>query len=100
MQSLKAETHSLQLKQAQNKVHLTTGKFLRHTSVCDLHVAFVVPYVYDYVKNDAGNKQKSLKIMKMKMFAILGKARTDMKNIGGLNLAAITCSSLQVYRLP
>jgi hypothetical protein len=26
-----------------------------------MHVAFQIPYVYDYIKNNAGNKQKSSK---------------------------------------
>jgi hypothetical protein len=37
----------------------------------------------------AVNKQKSSKIMKMRMFATLDKAKPDTENIRGLNLAAV-----------
>jgi hypothetical protein len=44
-------------------------------------MAFKSPYVYDYIKNYAGNRQKSYKIMIMKMFGILDKAKPDIQNI-------------------
>jgi hypothetical protein len=66
-------------KRLQNKVLCTIGNFPRRTPVRDLHVAFRLPYVYDY----AGNKQKSYKIMKMKMFATLDKENRDTGNIRG-----------------
>jgi hypothetical protein len=47
----------------------------------------------------AGNKQKSYKIMKMKMFATLDKANLDTRNIRGLNLAAVKHTTVQVTRL-
>jgi hypothetical protein len=46
-----------------------------------MHEAFQIPYVYDYITNHAGNKQKSSKIMKMKMFATLDKTKPDTANI-------------------
>jgi hypothetical protein len=63
-------------------------------------MAFKIPYVYDYIKNYAGNKQKSYKIMIMKMFAILYKAKPDIESIRGLNLAAVMHTTVQVTRLP
>jgi hypothetical protein len=39
------------------------------------------------------------KIMKMKMFVILDRARPDTENIRGLNLAAVMCTTVQVSRL-
>jgi hypothetical protein len=38
--------------------------------------------------------------MKMKMFATLDKARPDIENIRGLNLAAVICTTVQASRLP
>jgi hypothetical protein len=59
-----------------------------------------MPYVYDSITNHADNKQKSSKIMKMKMFATLGKAKPDTDNIRGLNLAAVMCMYILTdYRL-
>jgi hypothetical protein len=44
------------------------------------------------------NKNKSSKIMKMKMFATLDKARPHTENIRGSNLAAVTCMTVQVSK--
>jgi hypothetical protein len=38
--------------------------------------------------------------MKMKLFAIFGKAKPDTENTRGTNLVAITCMSIQVSKLP
>jgi hypothetical protein len=43
-------------------------------------------------------KHTSSKIMKMKMFATLDKAKPDT-NIRGLNLAAVMCMTVQVTGL-
>jgi hypothetical protein len=40
------------------------------------------------------------KIMKMKMFATLDKAKPHTENIRGFNLAVDTCTIVQVSRLP
>jgi hypothetical protein len=37
----------------------TIGNFPRHTPVRDLRMAFKLPYIYDYITKQAGNKQKS-----------------------------------------
>jgi hypothetical protein len=39
------------------------------------------------------------KIMIMKMFVTLDKAKLDTENIRGLNLAAVMCMTVQVSRL-
>jgi hypothetical protein len=44
-----AEIHLLKLQRLQNRVLRTIGNFQRHTSVCDMHVTFQIPYVYDYI---------------------------------------------------
>jgi hypothetical protein len=46
-----AEGHPLKLQRLQNKVLRTIGNFPRCTSVRDLHKAFHIPYVYDYITN-------------------------------------------------
>jgi hypothetical protein len=43
------ETHLLKLQLLQNRVLRTIGNFPRNTPVRELHVAFQVPYVYDYI---------------------------------------------------
>jgi hypothetical protein len=44
-----AESHLLKLQRLQNKVLRTTSSFPRRTSVRDMHAAFQIPYVYDYI---------------------------------------------------
>jgi hypothetical protein len=39
----------LKLQRLQNQVLRTIGNFPRRTSVRDLHVAFQIPYVYDFI---------------------------------------------------
>jgi hypothetical protein len=44
-----ADTHLLKLQCLQNKVLRTTGKFPKCIPVRELHMAFRVPYTYDYI---------------------------------------------------
>jgi hypothetical protein len=44
-----AETHLLKLQSLQNRVLRTIGNFQKKTTIRDMHVAFQVPYVYDYI---------------------------------------------------
>jgi hypothetical protein len=43
-----AETYLLKLQRLQNKVLRTIGYLPRCTLVCDMHVAFQIPYDYGY----------------------------------------------------
>jgi hypothetical protein len=44
-----ADTHLIKLQRLQNRVLRTIGNFSRRTPVRDLHVAFKIPHVYDYI---------------------------------------------------
>jgi hypothetical protein len=44
-----ANTHLLKLQRLQNKVLRIIGNFPRRTPVRELHKAFNIPYIYDYV---------------------------------------------------
>jgi hypothetical protein len=44
-----AESHLLKLQRLQNKVLRTIGNFPKRTSIRDIHKAFHMPYVYDYI---------------------------------------------------
>jgi hypothetical protein len=39
----------MKLQRLQNKVHRTIENFPRRTPVRDIHIAFQIPYVYDYI---------------------------------------------------
>jgi hypothetical protein len=47
--------------------------------------------------NYAGNKQKSFKIMKMKMFAMSDKPKPDTENIKGLIIGAVQVTRLLLW---
>jgi hypothetical protein len=44
-----AHSHLIKLQRLQNKVLRTTGNFPRRTPVREMHMAFHLPYVYDYM---------------------------------------------------
>jgi hypothetical protein len=44
-----ADTHLTKLQRLQNKVFRTIGNYPRHTTVRDLHMAFQIPFVYNYI---------------------------------------------------
>jgi hypothetical protein len=44
-----ADTHLMKLQRLQNRVLRSTGKHDKPTPVWDLHLAFKIPYVYDYI---------------------------------------------------
>jgi hypothetical protein len=44
-----ADTHLIKLQHLQNKVLRTIGNFPRHTPVREMHMAFHLPYVFDYM---------------------------------------------------
>jgi hypothetical protein len=46
---LVADIYLSKLQHMQNKALHTTGNFPRCTLVCDLHTAFNLPYVYNYI---------------------------------------------------
>jgi hypothetical protein len=70
-----AASHLLKLQRLQNKILRTTGNFPRHTPVRDLHMAFKLQYLHDYITKLC--KQKSYKTTKMQMFTTLDKAKPD-----------------------
>jgi hypothetical protein len=99
---LAADTHLLKLQLMQNKVLRTVGNFPRCTPVRDLHTAFNLPYVYDYtsITKLCRQQAKSYKIMRMNMFEVWDKAKPDIENIRGLNLAVVKLTTVQVTKLP
>jgi hypothetical protein len=84
-----ADTHLLKLQRLQNKVLRTTGNFPRRTPVLDLHMAFTLPYIYDYITKLCKQQAEVIQNHENEMFATLDKANPDTGNIRGLNLAAV-----------
>jgi hypothetical protein len=47
--SFAVDTHLMKLQRLQNRVLRAISNLDRRTSVRDLHLAFKIPYVYDYI---------------------------------------------------
>jgi hypothetical protein len=84
------------MQRLQTNILIIIGNFPKGVCVRDMHVAFHIPYVCADALNYAGNRQKPFIIMKMKMFAVLDKAKRDTESIRDLNLEAVTCKTIQV----
>jgi hypothetical protein len=67
-----AEIHLLKLQLLQNKVLRTIGNFPRRKSFRDMHVAFHVPHVYDYMT----------KVCRRQAEIIYNHANENVHNIG------------------
>jgi hypothetical protein len=91
-----ADSHLVKLQRLQNKVLRTIGNFSRRTAVRDLHMAFKIPYVYDYIT----------KLCRQQAEVIQNHDNENVRNIGqgearqrGLNLAAVKHTSVQATGL-
>jgi hypothetical protein len=57
---LAADTHLMKLQRLQNKVLRTIGNFPRRTPVRELHKAFSIPYIYDYITKLSRQQAKGI----------------------------------------
>jgi hypothetical protein len=67
-----ADTHLLKLQCLQNKVLRTIGNFPRRTPVHELHTAFNIPYVYDFIT----------KLCRQQAEVMLNHHNENVRNIG------------------
>jgi hypothetical protein len=67
-----SDTHLIKLQRLQNKVLHTIANFPRGTSVRDMHLAFHLPYVYDYMT----------KLCRQQEEVILNHDNENVRNIG------------------
>jgi hypothetical protein len=70
-----AESHLLKLQRLQNKVLCTIRNFPRRTSVRDMHVAFQIPYVYDYITKSCRQQSEVIQNHENENVHTLDKAR-------------------------
>jgi hypothetical protein len=75
-----ADTHLWKLQRLQNRVLRAIGDLDRRTLVRDLHVAFKIPYVYDYITKLCGWQQKPSKITKTQMYVQLDREKPYTEN--------------------
>jgi hypothetical protein len=93
-----AESHLLKLQRLQNKVLRTIGNFPRRTSVRDMHMAFQIPYIYDYITKSCMQQAEVIQIHENENVRYIGQENTE--NVRGLNLTSVMCTTVQVPKLP
>jgi hypothetical protein len=92
-----AESHLLKLQRLQNKVLRTIGNFPRHTSVRDMHVAFHIPYVYDYITKSCMQQAEVIQNHEDENVRNIGQGEAPHRNYKGLKLGGghvYHCSSV------
>jgi hypothetical protein len=67
-----ADSHLMKLQRRQNKVLRTIGNFPRRTSVREMHKAFSIPYIYDYIT----------KLSRQQAEVIQNHENVNVRNIG------------------
>jgi hypothetical protein len=92
-------TYLLKLQRLQNEVFRTTGNLPRYTLVRDMHVAFQIPYVYDYIKKLCRRQAEIVHNHENENLRNIGQGETHTENIKGLNLAVVIYTTVQVSRL-
>jgi hypothetical protein len=96
-----ADAHLMKLQHLRNRVLRTNGRFRRRIPVRDLHTAFNLPYIYDYLTKLCRQQAEVTKSCKCKYSRHRNRwSPTDKIRRRGLNLAAVKCTTFQVTRLP
>jgi hypothetical protein len=83
-----AECHLWKLQRLQNKALRTIGNFPKRTSVYDMHKAFHIPYVYDYITKSCRQQAEIIQNHENVRYIGLGEAR---------HLVEVTCMTVQVF---
>jgi hypothetical protein len=74
---LAADTDLLKLQRMKNKVLRTIGNFQRCTPVRDLHTAFNLPYVYNYITKLCRKQAEALKNLESEYFRGIGQGEAQ-----------------------
>jgi hypothetical protein len=83
---LAADTYLLKLQCLQKKVFCTTENFPRCTPVCDLHMAFNLPYVYDYITKLCRQQVKVIQNHENEHVCSIGKGKARRRKYKRLKL--------------
>jgi hypothetical protein len=81
-----AENHLLKLQRLRNKVLHTIGSFPRSTSIRDMHVAFQIPYVYDYITKSCRQQAEVIQKHKNENVRYIGQGEARHRKYKRLKL--------------
>jgi hypothetical protein len=93
---LAAGTHLMKLQRLQNSVLRSIGNIDRRTPVRDLHLAFKISYVYDYINKLCRRQAEIILNHENPIVREIGQGKPGIGNIRGLNLAAVKSTTVQV----
>jgi hypothetical protein len=97
-----AESHFLKLQRLQNKVLHTIGNFPRRTPVRDMHKAFHMPYVYDYITKSCRQQAEVILNYENENVRYIGQGEAPHRKYKRLKLGGgrvYGCSSAIILRL-
>jgi hypothetical protein len=81
-----ADPHLMKLQRLQNKVLRTIGNLPRRTSIRCLHMAFKIPYLYDYITNLCRQQSEVIQNHDNENFRIIGQGVTRHRKCKNLKL--------------
>jgi hypothetical protein len=75
-----------ELQRLQNRVLRSTGNFPRRTSVRDMHKAFQIPYVYDYITKSCRQQAEVIQNHEIKNVRYIGQGEVRHRKYKRLKL--------------
>jgi hypothetical protein len=95
-----ADTHLLKLQRLQNKVLRTIVNFPRRTPVRDLHVAFKIPYVYEFITKLCRQQVEVIQNHQNPNVRNIGQGEAQHRKYKRLKLGGGQATTVQVTKLP
>jgi hypothetical protein len=94
-----ADTYILKLQRMQNRVLRTIGNSPRLAPVPDLHMAFRLPFVYDFIVKLCRRLVVVILNHKNENIRIIGQDDVKHRKNGSLNFAAVNLTASQTIKL-
>jgi hypothetical protein len=95
-----ADTHLMKLQRLQNKVLRTIGNFPRRTPDRELHKAFGITYIYNYITELSRQQAEVTQNHENVNVRNIGQGEARHRKYKGLNLVAVRHTTVQMTRLP
>jgi hypothetical protein len=97
---ISGSTYHLKLQRLQNKVLRTIGNFPWCTTARDLHTAFGLTYVYDYITAVCRKQAKVIRNHKKEHVLGIGQGEASHRSYKRLKLGGDQAYGVQVTKLP
>jgi hypothetical protein len=91
-----ADTHLMKLQRLRNRVLRAIGNIDRSTPVRDLHLAFKIPYLYDYVSKLCRRQAEVILNHENPNVRAIGQGEPRHRKLRGLNFVADKTKIVQV----